>query len=212
MTQVKLTQQLSLWGLQRELNGVLDQLYYLLIQVSYLPSFTLMVFYSQLRSCWFYSLVHHSISRSSYSQGNSWQYLSLKGPHSKDFTVYYMGSIGYPFYFLHFTFLSLAPLFLVLSLSPSKLFPMFFFPSVVFPSNVSSFFLIVSNIPDQIFYYSIHITSLPYIFLVVLLYETLYNLLFLLILCYETASKKETLSHTSINSKDFIGFHKGLKL
>ena len=54
-TQVELTQQLSLWGLQRELNGVLTQLCQLLIQVCYLLSFTLMVFYNQPRGCRFNS-------------------------------------------------------------------------------------------------------------------------------------------------------------
>ena len=73
MTQVELTQQLSLWKLQRELDGVLNQLCYLLIQVCYLPSFTLIVFYSQPRGCQFNSLVYHSINRSSYSWDNSWQ-------------------------------------------------------------------------------------------------------------------------------------------
>ena len=84
-----------------------------------------------------------------------------------------MGSIGYSFYFLYLTLLSLAPLFLVLLLLPPELFPIFFFSSVVFPSNVSSFFPIVPNISDQISYHPIYIISLPYIFLVVLLYETL---------------------------------------
>jgi len=31
-------------------------------------------------------------------------------------------------------------------------------------------------------------------------------------MCYEIAPKKETLSHASINSKNFTGFYKGLKL
>ena len=95
-----------------------------------------------------------------------------------------MGSIGYSFYFLYLTLLSLASLFLVLLLLPPELFPIFFFSSVVFPSNVSSFFPIVPNISDQISYHPIYIISLPYIFLVVLLYKTLYNLLFLLVLTF----------------------------
>jgi len=43
-------------------------------------------------------------------------------------------------------------------------------------------------------------------------YHTRYLSFSLIHYYYETASKKETLSHTSINSKDFIGFYKGLKL
>ena len=121
-----------------------------------------------------------------------------------------MGPVDYLFHLFYSTLLSLAPLFL--ALSPFKSFPIFFFLFVVFPSNISNFFLIVPNTPNQISYHPIHIMSLPYIFLVVLLYETLYNLLSLLILCYETAPKKKALSHTSINSKDFTDFHKGLKL
>ena len=119
-----------------------------------------------------------------YSWDNSWQYLFLKGLYSKDFIVYYIGPIGYPFHFFHCTLLFLAPLFLVLVLSPPKSFPMFFFSSVVFSSNISSFFPIVPNTPNQIFYHPIYIMSLPYIFLVVLLYKTLYNLLFLLVLTF----------------------------
>ena len=172
-----MTQQLSLWGLQKELDGILNQLCYLLIQVCYLPLFTLIVFYSQLKGCWFYSLVCHSINRSSHSQGNSWQYTPFKGSYPKDFTVHYIGPIDYLFHLLYSTLLSLAPLFLVLPLPPPELFPMFFFPFVVFSSNISSFFPIIPNISDQISYHPIYIMSLLYIFLVVLLYETLYNLL-----------------------------------
>ena len=123
-----------------------------------------------------------------------------------------MGPVDCPFCLLYPTFLFLALLFLVLALPPPELFPMFFFPFVIFSSNISSFFSIISNTPNQVSYHPIHIMFLPYIFLVVLLYETLYNLLSLLILCYETAPKKKALSHTSINSKDFTDFHKGLKL
>ena len=43
-------------------------------------------------------------------------------------------------------------------------------------------------------------------------YHTRYLSFPLIHYCYETASKKKTLSHISINSKDFTGFYKGLKL
>ena len=93
-----------------------------------------------------------------------------------------MGPVDCPFCLLYPTFLFLALLFLVLALPPPELFPMFFFPFVIFSSNISSFFSIISNTPNQVSYHPIHIMFLPYIFLVVLLYETLYNLLSLLVL------------------------------
>jgi len=45
----------------------------LLIQVCYLPLFTLMVFYNQPRGCWFNSFVCYSICIFGHSQGDSWQ-------------------------------------------------------------------------------------------------------------------------------------------
>ena len=90
-----------------------------------------------------------------------------------------MGLVGCPFHLLHPTLLSLVSLFLVHFLL-SELFLMFF--SFVFLSNVSNFFTIIPNIPDQTFYHPIYTTSLLYISLVILLYETLYGLLFLLVL------------------------------
>ena len=119
---------------------------------------------------------------SCHSQGDSWQYLPLKGPCPEDFIVHYMDLVGYLFHLLCPTLLSLASQFLILVLPLPELFPMFFFSSVVFSSNISSFFLIIPNTHDQISCHPIYIVSLPYIFLVVPLYETLCNLPFLLIL------------------------------
>ena len=59
---------------------------------------------------------------------------------------------------------------------------MFFSFFAVFLSNVSNFFPIVPNIPDQTSYHPIYTMSLLYTSLVTLLYETLYDLLFLPIL------------------------------
>ena len=103
----------------------------------------------------------------------------LKGPHPKDFTIHCMGLVGCPFHLLHSTLLPLVPPFLVPLLLP-ELFPVSF--SSVFLSNISNFFPIVPNIPDQTSYYPIHTVFLLYTSLVIFLYETLYDLLFLPIL------------------------------
>ena len=97
----------------------------------------------------------------------------------RTFTIHCMDLVGCPFCLLCPTLLLLVPLFLVPFLIPG-LFPMSF--SFVFLFNVSNFFLIIPNIPNQTSYHSIHIVSLLYTSLVILLYETLYDLLFLLIL------------------------------
>ena len=89
-----------------------------------------------------------------------------------------MGLVGCLFYLLHSTLLFLVSLFLV-HLFP-ELFPMFFFFVLLF--NISNFFSIIPNIPDQISYYPIHTTFLLYTSLVILFYETLYGLFFLPVL------------------------------
>ena len=97
----------------------------------------------------------------------------------RTFTIHCIGLVDYPFHFLCPILLPLVFPFLVFLLFPES-FPVFF--SFVFLSNISNFFPIVPNIPDQTSYHSIHTVSLLYISLVIFLYETLYNLLFLLIL------------------------------
>ena len=103
----------------------------------------------------------------------------FKGSCPKDFIIHCIDLVGCLFYLLYPTLLSLVSLFLVCLFLP-KLFLMFF--SSVFFSNVSNFFPIIPNIPDQTSYYPIYTMSLLYILLVILLYETLYSLLFLPIL------------------------------
>ena len=94
----------------------------------------------------------------------------LKGPHPKDFTIHCMGLVGCLFHLLHSTLLPLVPPFLVPLLLP-ELFPVSF--SSVFLFNISNFFPIIPNIPDQTSYHPIHIVSLLYTSLVILLYKTL---------------------------------------
>ena len=72
--------------------------------------------------------------------------------------------------------------FLVLVLLSPRLFSISFFLFVVLLSNISNFFPITPNIPNQTSYCPIYTMFLPYTFLVILLYKTLYDLLSLFIL------------------------------
>ena len=112
-----------------------------------------------------------------HSQGNSWQYLPLKGSCPKNFIVHCMGSVNCPFYLhpiLLFYLLQILACFLLPLLHLFlRLFPKFFVLLFFFSSIIFNFFLFFSSIPYQTSYYSICITSLLCIFPAVLFYSLL---------------------------------------
>jgi len=126
-----------------------------------------------------------------HSWGNSWQYPPLKGPYSKDFIVYHIGPVNYPFCFLYpiflFYLLQILTHFLLSLLYPFLgLFLMFSFLLLFLISIVFNSFPIFPNILYQIFCYPIYTVVLLYIFLVILLCDFLsssFSLFFWSLLC-----------------------------